>query len=197
MDARPTQLETKPDEVKPAAPPAAEPARTPEDERGSLLHALAAGAIGGIVGTTAMTVALASAQKAGLLGRMPPRKLTAAMLDALHVDVREGTTNVLSGLAHYGFGATMGALFGLVHRKTRDTVPASIQGIAFGTLVWAVSYEVVVPARGIMRRPSRHRPGRPSSMLFGHWVYGAVLGALVGRAAEDALARRSHRPPRQ
>lgn len=179
-------LEPNPDGVASAAPEPA-PADPPRVENG-LLRAMAAGALGGIVGTTAMTLGVAAAQKVGLLGKMPPKKITRAMLHALDVHPDRRTTNVLSGIAHYGFGATMGALFGAVHQRTRDLAPAPLQGTAFGFLVWAAAYVVAIPALGIMPPPSLDRPGRPSSMIVGHLIYGATLGAVVG--ASLSLARR-------
>jgi len=50
------------------------------------------------------------------------------------------------------------------------------------SLVWFVSYQGWVPALGLLPPAHRDRPGRPATMLIAHWVYGATLGACLGRA---------------
>jgi hypothetical protein len=57
-----------------------------------------------------------------------------------------------------------------------------LQGVAFGSGVWLVSYMGWVPWLQIMPPAHEDRPGRPQTMLAAHWVYGGVLGALSGRA---------------
>ena len=49
--------------------------------------------------------------------------------------------------------------------------------------VWIASYVGWVPAAGLMPRPSRDRPGRPTSMVLAHWIFGGTLGFLGTRFA--------------
>jgi len=53
-----------------------------------------------------------------------------------------------------------------------------------------VSYMGWVPAVGLMPVATRDEPRRPVVMVLAHGVYGAVLGALVGRRS-----RRRGAPP--
>ena len=86
----------------------------------------------------------------------------------------------------FAFGIGIGGVFGVMHRGIR--VHPVLGGIIFATLVWATSYQGWVPALGIMPPASRDEPGRPMTMVLAHWVYGAILGAVLqwcDRRAED------------
>ena len=152
-------------------------------------EAIVRGFAGGLAATAAMSVVMLAAQKAGLTGRLPPSKITDAML--AHVGVRplvpSPAKKALTVLNHFAFGGACGALFGLGQRLLTGRGAGSqaragahvSAGLAFGTAVWAVSYAGWVPALGIMPSPKNDRPGRPTSMVIAHWVYGAALAKLV------------------
>lgn len=152
------------------------------------MSAILKGAVAGGLATLGMSGLMAIGRASGWLGRMPPEKITARALDALHVHRSARTQDALASLLHIGFGAAGGALFEPLRRAARVPVPAPLLGAAFGTLVWGVSYAGWVPALGIMPPPQRDRPGRPAVMLAAHWVYGGILGALLsigGGGAQD------------
>lgn len=169
-------------------------------------QATARGVAAGVVATAVMSASMRAAQAMGLLGRMPPRKITDHLLDVL--GVKHATPRIarraLATINHVGFGASCGALFGLGHallgRRARTRpLATTAAGVAFGTLVWAVSYAGWVPALGVMPRPSRDRFGRPATMVVAHWVYGGVLGALVARLGmrgSDGLGLRGSALPK-
>lgn len=141
------------------------------------------GAVAGTAATLPMSLLMLVAQKAGLMGKQPPEKITEAALDEAveePVDeaVDEPVQDILATINHFAFGAAAGALFGIVRR---DNVPVIAQGIAFGLTVWTVSYKGWVPALDIMPPAERDRSGRPESMIAAHVVFGGVLGALVDR----------------
>ena len=139
------------------------------------------GAGAGIAATAVMSGAMFAAQKAGLLGEMPPRKITAAALDAMHIRRTRREEKAATALTHFGFGAGCGALFSLLGRRDKPSGRAVLEGALFGTAVWAVSYKGWVPALRIMPPPERDRPGRPTSMVIAHWIFGGVLAALLAR----------------
>lgn len=151
------------------------------------------GALAGTAATLAMSVVMLAAQRAGLMGRLPPRQITEATIDAVpKVEApTEESINALSVGAHLGFGAAAGALFAVVYQMVRSARPAPLAGMIFGFAVWAVSYVGWIPALGIMPPPQRDRPGRPESMLVAHLVYGLVLGTLVGRFLRPPRTRSS------
>lgn len=162
----------------------------------SLSRSIVRGIGAGVVATTTMTAGMFVLQKAGLLGRMPPRLLTERTLArfGLRRKTSRTTRKLLTAVTHYGFGATMGAIFevgknALAARHGRAPDGAMIgSGVAFGTLVWVASYMGWVPAAGLMPRPKNDRPGRPTSMVLAHWIFGATLGAF------DAMGTRLASP---
>jgi hypothetical protein len=141
------------------------------------MRALTAGFASGVLATLPMSAVMWAAQRAGLLGRMPPAKITDAAARAVrHRPPRGRPRRVAAAALHLGFGGAAGAAYAWwAARGRRRRGPA--QGAAFGTLVWLASYAGWVPALGILPPPERDRPGRPASMLLAHWVYGAALGA--------------------
>ena len=146
-----------------------------------MIESLARGAAAGAVATLGMSALMFAGRRSGLLGRMPPEKITAHALDRLGIARSRETQDVLASILHIGFGAGAGAAFEPLRRAARLPLPAAVQGAAFGTFVWAVSYAGWVPALGIMAPPDRDRPGRPAVMLAAHWVYGALLGLLLAK----------------
>ncbi len=153
--------------------------------------ALARGLAGGIVATIAMSAVMLAAQRTGLMGRMPPKKISDALLARIGIRraAPEGTRTALATLGHFAFGGMCGALFGLAHQswpvptrrssEVRHRRAPLLAGLAFGTAIWTVSYAGWVPALRIMPPPQDDRPGRPTSMLLAHWVFGAVLAKSI------------------
>jgi hypothetical protein len=134
------------------------------------------------VATLAMSAAMVMEKKLGLMGEHPPKKIVMSLRRRSGIfGVSRDADNVATLLAHWGFGMATGALFGLLHRGTRGTARSSLLGAGYGAAVWAASYSGWIPALGIMRAPHRDRPGRPTSMVAAHLVFGSVLGAFVGR----------------
>lgn len=127
---------------------------------------------------------LGVARKLGVLGEAPPKKITKAAFEAADVAPSRATTSAATVVAHYGFGAATGALFGLTCALGLWK-PTALSGAIFGTLVWATSYLGWVPALGIMPPAHRDRPGRPAAMIAAHWVYGVSLAGAYA-ASEPA-----------
>jgi len=146
------------------------------------VRAIVDGALGGAIGTAAMSAVMAVGAKLGLLGTAPPETIAAQALAAVGIRRRkEEAQDVLTVVGHVGFGIAIGALFAVLHRRLRLPIPPAIHGIVFATIVWVVSYKGWVPALGLRPPPERDRPGRPATMLVAHWVFGWMLGAIVGR----------------
>jgi hypothetical protein len=147
----------------------------------SIARAVIQGGLAGLAGTAAMSVAMLGAQKAGWMGKMPPKKITEAALGALRVNRSAPRSNALSTVAHFGYGVAGGVLFAAGTRRllprARGVGPAA--GAAFGIGVWALSYLGWVPALGIMPPPHRDRPGRPTAMVLAHLIYGTLVGGLA------------------
>lgn len=94
----------------------------------------------------------------------------------------------LGTAAHYGFSITAGVCYTLL--AERAPAIRSCYGSLYGTLVWAVADEGVVPALGLSRRPEQLPPGMHLYSLCGHWVYGAALEAMARAGRLSAAPRR-------
>ena len=157
---------------------------------GTIVRTLGAGALAGSLATGAMSVVMFGAKRLGLMGEMPPEKITAKFLHRLGWTSPSGPTlDLLATFVHVGFGAAAGSLFAILERRLRPPAPPVLAGVVFASGVWLVSYQGWVPALGIMAPPSRDRPGRPQSMLVAHLVFGAVLGALHGGSPRERRSR--------
>ncbi len=157
-------------------------------------EALADGGIGSGVGTMAMSLVMRGARRAGLVGALPPGRMAAALCNAVGLRARpRWARNALAVVLHLGVGAAAGGLFALLRGRLRMPVAPALQGLAYGVVVWLVSYMGWVPAVGLLPVATRDEPRRPVGMVVAHGVYGAVLGALVGHRSR----RRGMPPPRQ
>ncbi len=149
----------------------------------SLLNKLARGAVAGVAATVVMSIAMAAGKKVGALGEPPPRRLTRRLLAPLGPLAPSGSRlDVAALLAHLGFGATMGSIWGLLPRRWHH----GAGGALFGFGVWTANYAGWLPAVGLMPPPQRDRPLRPTTMILAHLVYGAAL-ARVTRLEEATL----------
>jgi hypothetical protein len=142
--------------------------------------ALGQGALAGFVGTVTMSAAMLAARNSGLMGRLPPERITHKTLFGSRLRHRASPQkDAMATLLHFGFGAGAGALFTVLHRRLRPPISPLLQGIVFGSAVWFVSYMGWAPALGLMPPPYRDRPDRQLVMVLAHWIYGATLGAVV------------------
>lgn len=147
---------------------------------------LLTGATAGLGGTLAMSAVMLAARRAGLTGKLPPRRITQRVLDRLRLRRSERMDEALTVGTHLGYGMATGALFSVLGPRMRQ-MPLVLAGAAFGGLVWVTSYFGWVPALGLMPSPAEDRPDRSVSMLTAHLVYGAVLGALTPPAGRESL----------
>lgn len=152
----------------------------------ALVRDLAAGAIAGTAATFTMSAVMLIAQRIGLLGQQPPRKLSDAVIDEVTGGrAGEPVRRLGTAMIHLGIGAAGAA----VHQAGRGMfgrpTPALAWGAGFGALFWAANYGLVAPAIGLLPPPHRDRPGRPPVMLAANVVWGG-LGSALG----DRLSRR-------
>ena len=160
-------------------------------------EAFADGSMGGGVGTVVMSLVMRGARRAGLVGALPPGRMAAALCDAVGLHARpRWARNALAVLLHLGVGAAAGGLFALLRGRLRMPVAPALQGLAYGVVVWLVSYRGWVPAVGLLPAATRDEPRRPVVMVCAHGVYGAVLGALVGCCSRRRGRHRRGKPRR-
>jgi hypothetical protein len=150
----------------------------------TLARNLAFGAGAGAAATAVMSALMLGARSARLTPQLPPALIAEEGIEEVtQRPAREVPEAVIASIAHFAFGAAAGAVFaGATSLAPRLSAGANVGGgVAFGSLVWLVSYQGWVPALGIMPPASRDDPGRVATMLVAHWVYGAALGGLLAR----------------
>ena len=80
----------------------------------------------------------------------------------------------LSAVNHFGFGASTGALYGLLC-SPRSVGHAVTSGCIYGLGVWSCSYLGWLPAVGLYRSAANDTPERNTLMIRAHLVWGAGL----------------------
>ena len=146
------------------------------------------GAAAGLAATAVMSIVMLAANRRGAVRKPPPEHIVEAGLDVADVDRDERQENVLSTLAHFGYGMGAGALFGLFRPGVALVPP--LAGTAYGLVLALASYEGWVPAAGILPPLHAQGPGARRTLVVSHLVYGAVLdGLLSGTEAARAPQR--------
>jgi hypothetical protein len=169
-------------------------ALTNSDQPG-LASRAALGAAAGYAATLAMTALMQRLhQHLPATERYPltPREITATIAPAS----TEDATATRTLLAHFGYGAVTGALFGLTSRRV-----GLIGGALYGVGVWCASYLGWIPAFGVLRPATEHPPRRNTLMITAHLVWGVATawglselirahrGAFAGGELKDAPFR--------
>jgi uncharacterized membrane protein YagU involved in acid resistance len=156
---------------------------------------LCQGVVAGFIATTPMTVVM-DLWHANLppdeRDPLPPRQVvenTTAKAGVRHEMTAEQRRELFM-LAHFGYGAGVGALYGPLARRL--VLPPVVSGIAYGLGVWAASYLGYLPALGLYKRPEHEPSGRHGMLIAGHVVWGATLGLMTAlldrRRAENPSA---------
>jgi uncharacterized membrane protein YagU involved in acid resistance len=153
-----------------------------------------AGAIAGFVATAPMSAVMLRWHRR-LPWRqqepLPPEQVTANVLDAagLDDDLSRPQIAALAVLNHFGYGATVGSIYGLLTSGSRPVSPL-LNGVAYGLGIWGASYLGLLPALGLYRSATEEPAERNLLMLSAHVVWGGALG-VVTEIAERRARRRS------
>jgi hypothetical protein len=99
-------------------------------------------------------------------------------------ELSESEKHAAGKVAHYAFGATTGAVYGMAAEFIPEVTVGA--GLPFGAAVWLVADEIVVPALGLSRGPTHIPLSKHSVSLAAHLVYG-VTTDIVRRVARNAL----------
>ena len=156
----------------------------------SVVVSLVGGLLGGLIGAGVMSAGHALITL--LAGDAPAPSASREQEEDSTVKVAEHVSRVVRGrplsdhekptaghLVHYGFGASMGLLYG----AAAAVHPAATAGAGagFGAAVWLGAHVIAVPTLGLARSPLREPLGKEARELVLHLVYGLALG-LVWRA---------------
>lgn len=87
-------------------------------------------------------------------------------------------------VAHYGMGATSGAIYGAV----AEMMPAAtaVEGLPFGAAVWLIADEAIVPLAGLSKKTSEYPASIHAYAFTSHLVFGLTT-EIVRRAVRRAL----------
>ena len=137
--------------------------------------AILTGALRGIVGAMAMSGMRRVTTRAGALPRTPPERVYDAAVEPVVPGAPPRERTIAQELAHWGYGALGGALYGLLPAALRRS-PAA--GPAFGLAIWAAFEVAIAPVLG--PEGGRPRPARERlALIADHVLYGSVVGARL------------------
>jgi hypothetical protein len=154
----------------------------------SVLRSTGFGIAAGLIGTLAHTAMMLGAQKIGAVRELPPRTLTRRMLSRLTgSEPSEPVVDVAAAVNHFGYGASVGAVFGLAGSRIESRALRVAAGIGTGLAVWAVSYAGWIPALSLMPHAKHDSRGRQGALVLGHLLYGAALGLFTPSLRAKAL----------
>ena len=153
-------------------------------------RAALAGALGGVAGGVAMTVLITQVAPRIAPKDMLPR--TPAPMRTVRWAEREvGRPRALSRsseqaaamAAHLAYSALAGAGYGLARSSLQGArgLPAPAAGAVFGLLVWAASFQGLLPALGVKEATTAHPPKRWPAPVMGHAVFGSVTAAVAAK----------------
>ena len=94
-----------------------------------------------------------------------------------------------SPFVHYGFGASMGALYGVLHEvapKRMKQMSPLMAGVGYGSALFVGADEIAVPALGLSGGPKKQPLSTHAYGLASHVVYG-VTGEMVRRTVRKLL----------
>jgi uncharacterized membrane protein YagU involved in acid resistance len=153
-----------------------------------MMHVLR-GSLAGLIATVPMSLVMRVSERLIPIhnkGHLPPRQITESMLSKLgvrhHLDRNE--RRAAASIAHYGFGATAGALLGELAARP-STIPKPVVGAVVGSLVWAASYMGWLPLANVRRSAAEEPLERNVQMILAHVVWGAVAGTLLDAMEEQ------------
>lgn len=100
-------------------------------------------------------------------------KVANAALSVVGYELTDPRAKQMAGeVVHLAFGAINGALYGIAAELDPRVTAAA--GVPFGTSVWVVADEGVVPALGLSRGPREASTGLLAYGFLSHCVYGVT-----------------------
>ncbi|GAA3741962.1 hypothetical protein HDA32_003363 [Spinactinospora alkalitolerans] len=151
-----------------------------------LVRSALEGAAAGVLATGAMSAVMLTAQKAGVMGRQPPKLIARRFMPGGGPRRPRPGEDPMTVAAHLGFGAGTGTVFGALSGRRR---PLPVFGVGYAMVVWLASYEGWVPALGIQPPIHREAPRRAWVMAMAHVVFGTTLALVLRRMRRNTDGR--------
>ncbi|MGH3343672.1 MAG: hypothetical protein ACRDPK_12515 [Carbonactinosporaceae bacterium] len=144
----------------------------------------------GLVGAMAMTGVRDVTTHAGLLERSPPEAIMVRHAPQEVQQLPGAQRRVVTELAHWAYGATGGAVFGLLPLRVRASPWI---GPVYGLSVWLVFEAGVAPLLGVRHVHRRQVLGRVL-VAVDHALYGVVVSGRLAPEPEVITATRGQVP---
>lgn len=109
----------------------------------------------------------------------------------MHESPAASTRSWLGTAVHYAFSGTIGASYAMV--AERLPMVRAGYGTAYGSAVWLLADETIMPLLGLSRGPRQLPAGVHAYALAGHRVYGLTLEAAVRSAIGDSSQQSTER----
>jgi hypothetical protein len=167
-----------------------------------VISLLMRGGLAGIIATVVMSLVIFGGRAIGLLHTPPPRQITGKVVRTARTDQDlpaevSGPVFEATWLAsHLGYGAACGALY--THVRLLLPAPAAAAGLAYGLVVWGLSYmKTGCPRPGARRGEPFRRSCRDGAMnVMRLWwlslgIFAAVVGVVAGLLGLIIAAARS------
>jgi hypothetical protein len=154
------------------------------------LHRVLRGAIAGAIGAACMTVIRMGARRRGIIEKTIPQAVEEWA--AARLPGADRAPPVLHHLAdqlmHVGYGAVLGAFYGLgVHRRTRT---ALLRGAGYGIAIWIAGSWIALPLVGAKGAPWRRRSSENLIDVLAHVAFGTATAVV-----SEEMAVQSNRGP--
>lgn len=156
---------------------------------------LVGGAVAGAKAGAMASLPMGASMHVGRLATQTPSRaafsaVTRALETKLGVELAEKPHAVAAWAGHVGYGAAAGAVFGaatsLLPQQARTTGASTVLGALFGVAVWAVSYAGWLPKARVLPAAKHSSTAFNAVNIGSHVLWGAGVGAAVGRAATAA-----------
>lgn len=154
------------------------------------------GAVAGALGAASMTVLRMLALRAKVVDQMLPQAVETWLAHRLPLRLPAGPNqramhHLLDQLLHLGYGASLGALYGLTLGRGRARASKTL---GYATGVWAFGSFFLLPALRIMRPEWRAKPGEIAVNVSAHLTYAAVLALLTEELERQSFVQPLHYP---
>jgi len=163
------------------------------EDTGEIFKGAVAGLVGGLVGTVVMggfqslLSLLFEEEKKSKKKEEEPANVKAAKEISEGVfdhKLTKSEKEPAGEMMSYAMGATSGLIYGAASEIAPVTSTGA--GLPFGTAVWLVADEVVVPALGLSKSPTEYPFSSHAYGLSSHLVYGLTTD-IVRRAVRNIL----------
>ena len=110
---------------------------------------------------------------------LPPEEITRDLANRMPIvhNMKKREIQVATVFAHFGYGAAMGGVYGVVDKLFR--LAPVLKGSLFGLLVWAGSYLGWLPAMDFSAGADEQPIQRNTLMIGAHIIWGAITGIVV------------------